>query len=244
MMTHSISVAALVLGLAAFGVLAPATAKPAAACRIGPMTLEQGAEFADLVIVGEVISERSVASGVYESTIDIAATLKGRSEPGLTLNELGFLGADCSGGGPRLAEGERVLLFIGRSPLTTGAVQRQVVGYEYGRYVLSDTEAITARGDTAIPVEDFLHRIAAVTGAAPDQLDAALSFVRDEPPPTSEPQPAANVSEDERSQPLPKAAEEDDAPPLLAIGIGAAAAAVLLPALLFGVRRLRRSSSA
>ena len=214
MMTHRLSVAALVLGLAAFAALAPATAKPAAACSMGPLTLERAAEVADLVIVGEVVSEQSVSPQLYTSTIGVSATLKGDSEREFTLERIGQLYPDCSGG-PRLAAGERVLLF-----LNGGRGQLQVTGYEGGKYVLSETKAMTAWEDTAIPVEDALRRVAAITGAAPGQLDAALAFANGEP--------------------LPEL-ENGDLMGLL-IGLAAAGALVLLPALLFAVRR-RRSAS-
>ena len=104
--------------------------------------------------------------------------------------------------------------------LNGGRGQLQVTGYEGGKYVLSETKAMTAWEDTAIPVEDALRRVAAITGAAPGQLDAALAFANGEP--------------------LPEL-ENGDLMGLL-IGLAAAGALVLLPALLFAVRR-RRSAS-
>ncbi len=176
--------------------------------------------------MGEVISERASAPGPYESTIAIGATLKGSSTPELTLNELGFLDADCSGG-PRLAAGERVLLF-----LYSGRGQLQVTGYEGGKYVLSKTEAVSAWHDKAIAVDDALRRVAAVTGAPPHQLDAAIAFASGEPIPNPTPEVEA----------VPTVARENGGPSALLIGLSVAVAAVLLGALFFAVRRLRSAS--
>ena len=234
-MARQVLVVALLLGLAAFAVLAPATAKPAAACSFALATLDEMAELAEIVIVGEVVTEHPVGPDVYRSTISVSATLKGNPEREFTLDQLGLLLGDCSGG-PRLAAGERVLLF-----LSNWGGRVQVNAYEQGKYVLSEGEAKTL-SNPAMSADDALRRVAAITNAPPDELDAALAFVRDEPPPTSESQPAANVSEDERSQPLPNAAEEDDGTSARLIGVAAAGALVLLAALLFAARRLRRAS--
>lgn len=130
------------------------------------------AERAETIIVGEVMNERLSRPDLpaYESTIRTVAVLKGNAGDEVTLSQLGFLGSDCSGG-PRLTDGERVLLFLRQ---VQGKVS--VVDYEHGKYVLTVQEAKTAYG-TPVPVEDALGHVAAAAGAGSEQLDAALALV-------------------------------------------------------------------
>ena len=74
---------------------------------------------ADLIVVGRVIEEAVVGqrggdppTPTYASTIEVRAVLVGAyDESTLRLTPLGWLSALCTGG-PRLLEGERVLLFL------------------------------------------------------------------------------------------------------------------------------------
>ncbi len=74
---------------------------------------------ADLIVVGVVTEETVVgehggnpSTPTYASTVDVRAVLAGSfDEPTLRLTPLGWLSASCTGG-PRLLEGERVLLFL------------------------------------------------------------------------------------------------------------------------------------
>ena len=124
-MTSRLFVAALLLTLAAGAEFALATAKPAAACSFGlpddfVSALDQAADRAEIVIVGEVIDERtieqSISREVYESTIRVVVAFKGSPARESTLAPLGYLGSDCSGPRPRRAPGQRVLLFRTEQP--------------------------------------------------------------------------------------------------------------------------------
>ncbi len=105
-----------------------------------------------------------------------------------------------------------------------------MVGYELGKFVLTEGEAKNLHF-SPIPAEELLRRVAAITDAPDDQLDAALAFAGVGP----QPEPTAQIDV------LPQVAEEDDGLPVLLIGLGAAGAAVALLALLLGVGRLRRA---
>ena len=233
-MPSRVLVAALVLALVVVGVFAPATAKPAAACSFGVPSdhvsaLNAATIGSEIVIVGEVIHERTIERVVFsgeahESTIRVVVALKGSPEREITLSPLGFLGADCSGG-PRLPAGERVLLFLDQY-----GGEFHVYGYELGKYVLTEGEAKNFHF-SPIPAEDFLRRLAAITDAPDDQLDAALAFAGVGP----QPEPTAEIDV------LPEVTEQGDGPPALLIGLGAAGVAVALLALVLGVRRLRRA---
>ena len=112
-----VSVVVLACAVVALAVFAPATARPAAACSYGRTDLSEAAREATLIIVGQVVKERvlevlSVEYSTYsfESTIQVAAALKGNPRPEIVITEIGFLGAGCEGG-PRLPAGARILLF-------------------------------------------------------------------------------------------------------------------------------------
>ena len=238
-MTRRVLLAALVFAFAAVGVLAPSTAKPVGACSIAlerdhPSALAAAAKASEIVIVGEVIDEQAAELPTqlegttykpFRSITRVVATLKGSPEREITLSPLGFLAPDCTGG-PRLPAGEQVLLFLeqyGR--------ELYVYGYKQGKYVLTEGEARTEYFPPS-PIEPFLRRVAAITDAPGDQLDAALTFARGEPSP--EPQPD--------SEPLPTGEEEDSGPPALLIGLisaGAAAGAVALGGAAWQARRRR-----
>ena len=234
MMTGRVFVAALVLTLVAVGVIAPATAKPVAACSFGPpgdplSALDQAANGSEIVIVGEVIDERVIervisSREIHESRVRVRAVLKGNPERELVFSPIGFLGTDCSGG-PRLPAGERVLLFLHQY-----GGEFRVHSYEFGKYVLKEGEAKNYHF-SPLPAEEFLWRVAVITDAPDDQLDAALAFAGVGP----QPEPTAEI------EVLPAVAEQGDGLSALLIGLGAAGAAVALLALLFGVRRLRRA---
>ena len=228
-----ISIVALICAVVALAVFAPATAKPAAACTVIRVDLDTAAEGAEMVIVGEVIRERSIERVVfsreaYESTVRVRVALKGNPERDITFSPLGFLGADCSGG-PRLPAGERVLLFI-----IEYNGKLHVYGFE--KYVLANGEAIRqfavvdSLPGPSIPAGDALRRVAAITGATDEQLDAALDFAGVGPVPT--PQPDA--------EPLAVDVEEDGGYPVLLIALAGALVALLVAALAgLGFRRLR-----
>ncbi len=237
-----ISIVSLACAVVALAVFAPATAKPAAACSIARPDLDTAAEEAEIVIVGEVIRERTVervfSGEAYESTVGVRAALKGNPEREITLSPLGFLGPDCSGG-PRLPAGMRVLLFI-----TEFNGEPHIYGYE--KYVLANGEArvqFAVAGsllEPSIPADDALRRVAAITGATDEQLDAALAFAGVGP--TSAPQPDAEPLPTDAplpdAEPLPVDVEEDGGQPALLIALASALLALLVAALAgLGLRR-------
>ncbi len=225
-----VSVVVLVCAVVALVVLAPATARPAAAsCMILKFSLDIAAKVAETVIVGEVISERGgedLYSG-YESTIRVVSALKGATGQEVTLSPLSF--GKCPAG-PRLMTGESVLLFISR-PHGTAL-------YESGKYLLAEGEART-KHFPPIPADDALRRVAAITGATNEQLDAALAFagVGPAPPPDAEPIPPDAPQPD--AAPLPVDVEDGGQPALL-IALASALLALLVAALAsLGLRRAR-----
>lgn len=164
-----------------FGFVPP---ERAAACRIARANLEENTQYAELIVVGEVVSERELhdAYESYESTIEVAAVLKGSAGSEITIAPTGWLGADCSGS-PRLRDGERVLLFLyhyrGPAPLgtTPPAGALQIAGYDGGKYVIGDGNVRSTYAEPAqFPAEQAIRRVAQLAGSAPAQLDAALRF--------------------------------------------------------------------
>jgi hypothetical protein len=230
-----------VVGLIGAVAVAVALAAPppgAVACSLALVPLEQTVEGADAVIVGETFRERQAGSHgslpVYESTVRVAAVLQGTPPREITLSQLGFLGAACEGG-PRLPEGERVLLVLGKGTLGHESEgDWQVRGYEGGKYVLVDGRAENALfppGD----LEEVLRRVANVTGASPEQLDAAIAFA------LGAPAPAPPVE----AEPMQGDPDDDGGPPLFIIALVAGGSAVLLSAAVAGAwwaRRVRRAA--
>lgn len=214
-------VLALLAVLAAIETLLP-MGRSAVACSLARATLDQAAREAEIIIVGEVTSERRVQSGthpVYESTVRVGATLKGSADREIALSKLGILDSDCTGG-PRLRTGERVLLFLYDWQGLT------IYAHEDGRYLLTRETAKT-RLDPPIPLEGALRRVAAITDAPRDQLDAALAFARREPPPAPKPE----------IEPLPVEEEEDGGLRALLIGLSSAVAVAVLASAAWYARR-------
>lgn len=234
MMAVRLAVAALFGALVLAGALAPQTAQHAAACSFARVTLDDAATHAKMAILGEVTDEEYLGEPghghPYKSTVRVVATLKGDAPRELTLNPLGFLGSDCSGG-PRLREGERVLLFLSpwRGDLT-------IWGYTQGKYVLASGMAETASG-LPIPVEEAIRRVATITGAPQDQLDAALAFALGGPLPASDPE-LEPLSQPEPPQPAsaqPEVISDDGGRPVLLIAL-ASLGLLLLTGALFALR--------
>lgn len=202
----------------------------ASACSLAPLDLENVADIAEIVIVGEVTAERIIepTSPTYESTVRPAAVLKGAPPGEIVISPLGYLGADCSGG-PRLAAGERVLLFVGRG-MVGGQAQGelQVVGYEAGKYALHDGLAMQPYTGSSMPADQAIRQVATITGASEDQVVAAIAFAQGDP--TAEP-PA-------QAEPVTRPSEDGNGDvALLAIGLASAGALALV---LFGVAVWRR----
>jgi hypothetical protein len=191
-----------------------------------------------------VLEELSVEYSTYsfESTIQVAAALKGDPGPEIVVTEIGFLGAGCEGG-PRLPAEERILLFASEF---NGRLA--IYGFEWGRYVLANGEASLDFGDVGfpeeppIPVDDALRRVAAITGATDRQLYAALAFARGGPLPELQPDAALLPTDAPLpdASPLPVDVEEDSGQPALLIALASALLALLVAALAgLGLRRAR-----
>ena len=240
-MAVRISVVLLVCAVVALVVFAPATARPAAACYMLEFSLEAVAEEAEIVIVGEVVRERTIervkpSREAYESTVDVRAALKGNPERELILSPLGYLNSDCSGG-PRLTVGERVLLFLSR---VKGELK--VYGHEYGKYLLANGFASSIWADEPIRFDNALPRVAAIIGATDEQLYAALDFARVGLTPALQPDaetiPTDALQSD--AEPLPVDVEEDGGQPALLIALASALLALLVAAMAgLGLRRAR-----
>lgn len=201
MTRRAIAAAGLLLGaLAAFG---PGAAQHVAACNLAPASLETQAHYAELIVIGEVVSERHVRSDLYdeyESTVRVEATLKGASVPSLTLGRLGLLDAFCTGG-QRLEEGERFLLFL-LPPLFDGQATTPAPGandWDTRAYRLRDGSAVNAYASpTTLPADDLIRRTASLVHPRREELAAALAYVSPGEP-TAAPAPGAaplDTSED------------------------------------------------
>jgi len=222
----------IAIALVALSVFAPISTPTASACSLAPMTLDQIAEAAPIVIVGDVIMERTIGGpyAAYESTVRVAATLKGAAPHEITFSPLGYLGADCSGG-PRLAAQERVLLFIWKGPpRADGAETFRIVSYTNGKYVLAGGEARHMHQEP-MAVEDALRRVGTITEADPTQLAAAISFAIGEPTPPA-PQP--------ETESAPIEVTEENGSNTIFIGLASAVGAIVLLAAIFGLRQRRR----
>ncbi|MBI4498529.1 MAG: hypothetical protein HY689_11585 [Chloroflexi bacterium] len=167
--------------------------EPAAACSLAgfpnaQVRLQQQTDAADLIIVGTVIAERPL-TGTWEkgyaSTVRPVAVLKGETPDGpIELSPLGFLGPDCSGG-PRLAAGERVLLFLQRGdpPWLPGARQEgwRVALAGQGKYRFHERQAQYQDYGPLEPAgsaEGLVKEVAALAGSLPDQTARALWFAQ------------------------------------------------------------------
>jgi hypothetical protein len=138
------------------------------------------------LLVGTVSSERSMprppnTSPMWESVVTVDAVLKG-DDPGapLVIPYIGFLGADCSGG-PRLRQGERVLLavFRGKPSYGDGAEHWQISG-GFGKVLIEDGGATlewTAGTEALGPADDVVREYGMRAGATNDQIDAAIAAV-------------------------------------------------------------------
>ena len=217
-MASRASVSVLAFALVAMGLFAPATAKPATACTEAALSLEQTAQLADLVVVGEVVGRSTVlVVATFKGTAPTELTNVGPSEEMLRGNP----NTDCDPP-PTLRPGPSVVLFLYRDQDGIG-IYRQ-----HGQYALASGHASPGYGPP-VPDQAFLRYLAAITDAPDDQLDIALAFARGE----LQAEPAPEVGA------LPEVAEEEGGPPTLLIGLASAGAAIALLALLFAARRLQ-----
>jgi|GEM_PF-2919453 len=149
------------------------------------------AEGAESVVVGEVVAEeadQSPSGGeAFKSTFRVVATLAGEPPTDLVLANLGYLGADCSGG-PRLREGDRFLLFLttqraapmGEGHLPTGEWRVDAVGM--ATFLLDEGEAwFTQRGEpdedeSAVSAEALLREVGAALDSDATEVERAITF--------------------------------------------------------------------
>lgn len=179
---------AVALALVA-AVLAPMVSRPelALACSLAPIDpgdrVERFSEGSEAIVVGEVAEEREEplpgSTPQYESRVRVVAVLAGDPPAEVRLAGLGQLGADCSGG-PRLVEGERVLLFLTQRDALGRATDRwRVTGFQ-GKYGFDQGAAymLTTFVDRvpAGTAAGLLAEVAAVNASDPAEVDRALAF--------------------------------------------------------------------
>ena len=188
---RALLLAALVASIAVTLALTGVAPRNAYACSLAPPDkndpLKYVLEDASLVIVGRVVDERATGgvSGekAYESRVTPDAVLRGSAPNGdIVLPRLNTLGADCSGG-PRLPEGERVLLFLYKTSMfdpQTGRNQQDVwqIGLVGGKVVIESGAAYVEVFDQRIRLgetEPAIRDIASRVGASQAQADAAVA---------------------------------------------------------------------
>ena len=169
---------------------------PAHACSGGPspelFDVQGFSEWSDAIVVGEVVREEGVGAGTYASTLDVAAVLLGEPVEEVHLPVLGVTLGNCWGG-PRLPEGQRVIAFLEdvSDESSSGATRWQISLMGYGVYHLDGEDAVLDRTpwgepenplpwqtDRAQPAVQLIEEIAAANQSEPDEVRAALAFVR------------------------------------------------------------------
>ena len=144
---------------------------------------QQAVDTAPFVFIGTVVGERSLQGGpnttsIWESVVVPKAMLKGDlTEERVVIPYTGFLGADCSGG-PRLREGEQVLIAIYRGVPSygTGEEAWQMNG-TFSKVLLRDDVATLdwVSGSQSLgPVETVIREYGALVGANESQIYAAV----------------------------------------------------------------------
>ncbi len=146
---------------------------------------------AEAVVVGEVIAEEPEQSpsgeGAFNSTFQIVATLSGEPPADMVLANLGYFGADCSGG-PRLREGERFLLYLstqkaapmGVNHLPTGEWRVDAVGM--AAYLIDEGEALfypmgnPPDEEPAVAAEVLIREVGDALESDPTEVERAVTF--------------------------------------------------------------------
>ena len=172
--------------------LAPMT--PAYACSIGDFgtperqreKLLKSLDNADLVLVGTVTDERSIGTlgrnDAYESTVTADAVLAGDAAGAtVVVGRIAFDSASCTGG-PRLREGERVLLALDRGFIESdgGAANRDIwrLHHFLGKVRLDDGEAVSQYATDGVSLgepEGLIRDYGAALGSSDAQIDAAVA---------------------------------------------------------------------
>lgn len=215
-MTHRRSLIVLAFALVLSG-LAATRPSEVSACSLAPPEPETRVRdftaSATAVVVGEVVAEDDdITPRGYEghkSTVQVVAKLAGDVPDELVLEDLGQLGADCSGG-PRLMEGDGFILFLstekaapGRNHLPEGEWRVALVGQAV--YQIEEGEASWYQGfdvppgtEPIGPAEDLLRQVGDALGSDEEQVERAIAYangdlapLRAVPPAQTGPNPVA-----------------------------------------------------
>ncbi len=93
-----------------------------AACDYPLLPLAQLVQQTPVIVLADVIRERTADGASFVSTLRVLSALKGRTAtPDISLAGLGHLNLDCKGG-PRLLRGNRYVLFLSSSGADSAAV--------------------------------------------------------------------------------------------------------------------------
>jgi hypothetical protein len=180
---------------------------PVQACSIGSYQSPEAQKAAlldslvgsDLIVVGTVLDERRVGrmqnNEVFKSTIRPDAVLLGDATGGsLSVGQLEYENSFCSGG-PRLLEGERVLLALDRAFIESagGAIEADVwrVHHFLGKVRLDEGEAVSQYANVSRGIGtpgDLIRHVGEAVSASTDRVEEAVdafraydSFQSDEP---------------------------------------------------------------
>jgi len=232
----------LLAAVMAAGVLVAIEPRSVSACSLRYIEpadrLARFSEWSEAIVVGEVVDEVRVPHpGTwprYESRIEVVATLAGEVPEEIVLRDLGQLGADCSGG-PRLVEGERVLLFlVDRDALGMAVDEWRVADSGQAKYRLDAGQALYHSSYTGEDqpeqvgaAAELIEEIASMNNSDPGQVTRALEFAQER-------QPELSLAE-----PPMAGDEETTAIPMVALGVGLAVAIVTI--VLTGVVLRRRA---
>jgi len=176
-------VGALLIGAAALasGSVARANAHAAAACDYPILSLADATHQAQTAVIADVIRERPAPANGYDSTLRVAGVIKGRSTgPVVTINGLGHLEDDCTGG-PRLTRGNRYVLFLAWDEGAPAATWGLIDG-EGGVYRLAKDgvrfppdHALGQPQQVAIASADFVRNVGILAGADQSRIEALIS---------------------------------------------------------------------
>ena len=176
-------VGALVIGAAALaaGSVARANDHAAAACDYPILSLADATHQAQTAVIADVIRERPAPANGYDSTLRVAGVIKGRSTgPVVTINGLGHLEDDCTGG-PRLTRGNRYVLFLAWDEGAPAATWGLTDG-EGGVYRLANDgvrfppdHALGQPQQVAIASADFVRNVGILAGADQSRIEALIS---------------------------------------------------------------------
>ena len=178
---------------AAFAAVTP-MAKAAYACSIGSFgsperqraAVLESLENSDLVIVGTVVEERRVGTSgnndVYDSAVTSEAVLAGEAPDSVVqVRVLSYDDVMCSGG-PRLREGEKVLLALDRGATDLGGDddpgEKWRVHHFLGKVAIDGEQAVSqyaSVGATIGTQESLVREYGAALGSTDKQIEDAVA---------------------------------------------------------------------